>query len=58
MIKTLAAQVKQYKLPSLLTPFFMALEVVVDILLPKTMGLLIDKGIQTGSLPDIFRYGG
>lgn len=58
MIKTLAAQVKQYKLPSLLTPFFMALEVVVDILLPKTMGLLIDKGIQAGSLPDIFRYGG
>ena len=58
MIKTLAAHVKQYKLPSLLTPFFMALEVVVDILLPKTMGLLIDKGIQTGSLPDIFRYGG
>ena len=30
----------------------------MDILLPKTMGLLIDKGIQTGSLPDIFRYGG
>lgn len=58
MIKTLAAQVKQYKLPSLLTPFFMALEVIVDILLPKTMGLLIDKGIQTGNLPDIFRYGG
>ena len=58
MVKTLAAQVKQYKLPSLLTPFFMALEVIVDILLPKTMGLLIDKGIQTGSLPDIFRYGG
>ncbi len=58
MIKTLAAQVKQYKLPSLLTPFFMALEVIVDILLPKTMGSLIDKGIQAGSLPDIFRYGG
>ena len=54
MIKTLAAQVKQYKLPSLLTPFFMALEVVVDILLPRTMGLLIDKGIQTGSMADIF----
>ncbi len=58
MIKTLAAQVKQYKLPSLLTPFFMALEVVVDILLPRTMGSLIDKGIQTGSMPDIYRYGG
>lgn len=58
MFKTLAAQVKQYKLPSLLTPFFMALEVVVDILLPKTMGSLIDKGIQAGSLPDIYRYGG
>ena len=58
MIKTLAAQVKQYKLPSFLTPFFMALEVIVDIMLPKAMGLLIDRGIQTGSLPDIFRYGG
>ncbi|MEY8521626.1 ABC transporter ATP-binding protein [Lachnospiraceae bacterium 38-10] len=58
MIKTLAAQMKQYKLPSFLTPFFMALEVVVDILLPRTMGALIDKGIQTGSMPDIYRYGG
>lgn len=58
MIKTLASQVKQYKLPSLLTPFFMALEVVVDILLPRAMGSLIDKGIQAVSLPDIFRYGG
>ena len=58
MIKTLAAQVKQYKLPSLLSPFFMALEVVVDIFLPRAMGALIDKGIQTGNLPNIFRYGG
>ncbi len=58
MIKTLAAQVKQYKLSSFLTPFFMALEVVVDILLPRAMGALIDKGIQTGSMPDIYRYGG
>lgn len=58
MIKTLAAQIKQYKLPSLLSPLFMGLEVVVDILLPKTMGALIDEGIQTGSLPDIFFYGG
>ena len=58
MIKTLAAQVKQYKIPSLLTPFFMALEVVVDIFLPRAMGALIDKGIQTGSLANILRYGG
>ena len=36
----------------------MALEVVVDILLPRAMGALIDKGIQTGSMPDIYRYGG
>ena len=36
----------------------MALEVVVDILLPRAMGALIDRGIQTGSMPDIFRYGG
>ena len=58
MIKTLAAQVKQYKLPSLLTPLFMTLEVIVDILLPKAMGALIDKGIQTGNLSEIFRCGG
>lgn len=58
MVKTLAAQVKQYKLPSLLTPCFMAFEVIVDILLPKAMGALIDKGIQTGNMSAIFLYGG
>ena len=58
MFKTLLAQVRQYKIPSLLSPFFMALEVVVDIFLPRAMGALIDKGIQTGDLSNISRYGG
>ncbi len=58
MIKTLAAQIKQYKLPSILTPLCMSLEVVVDILIPKAMGLLVDEGISAGNLSNILRYGG
>ena len=34
MLKTLLKQVKQYKTASLLTPVFIMLEVVLDVLIP------------------------
>ena len=34
MLKTLAAQVKQYKRAAILTPIFTSLEVVMDVLIP------------------------
>ena len=54
MIKTILAQVKQYKKASILTPVFMVLEVVVDILIPRAMALLIDRGIQVKNVQNIY----
>ena len=34
MLKTLAAQIKQYKRSTLLTPLFTVLEVVMEVLIP------------------------
>ena len=57
MIKTLAAQIRQYKLPAILTPLCAAAEVFMEVLIPYTIASLIDKGIQAGSMPDIWKYG-
>ena len=45
MLKTLLAQVKQYKKSSLLTPLFAALEVVMEVLIPFITAMIIDQGI-------------
>lgn len=58
MVKTILAQVKQYKAASLLTPLFMALEVVMEVLLPFITAMIIDKGIEGGNLEAVFLYGG
>ena len=62
MIKTLAAQIKQYKKATLLTPLFTILEVVMEVLIPFDTASIIDKGINgndgAGDLPKVFIYGG
>lgn len=58
MIRTILAQVKQYKAASLLTPLFMALEVVMEVLLPFITALIIDKGIEGGNMKAVYLYGG
>lgn len=58
MLKTLLAQVKQYKTASLLTPLFAIMEVVVDTLIPLVINALIDKGINTRNIQAVYRYGG
>lgn len=57
MLKTLLRQVKQYKKASLLTPFFTALEVVMEVLLPFVTATIIDKGIQAGNIHKVYQYG-
>ena len=57
-IKVLAAQIRQYRLATALTPVFTLLEVLMEILIPYIMAALIDKGIQAGSMPKILQYGG
>lgn len=57
MIKTLLAQVKQYKKASLLTPLYAALEVVMEVLIPFITAAIIDKGIEAGSISKVYQYG-
>ena len=46
MIKTLARSIREYKKASILAPFFVAIEVVLEILIPYLMGYVIDYGVN------------
>ena len=50
MLKTLLAQVKEYKKPSILTPVFAVLEVFMEVLIPFLMANIIDNGIAKGNV--------
>lgn len=57
MIKTLLAQVKEYKTPSLLAPLCAALEVFFDMSVPFVIAKLIDQGVHAGNLAVAMKYG-
>lgn len=57
MIKTLAAQIKEYKKVSIMTPVFMILEVVFEMLLPFLMASIIDDGVEAGNMRHIYAVG-
>ncbi len=57
MIKTLAAHIKEYKKASIMTPFFMILEVIMETLIPFLMATLVDDGINKGNLNHVYRIG-
>ena len=58
MIKTLLRHVGRYWKAALLTPTFIMLEVVLDVLIPYVTAWLIDRGITAGNLSEVYRYGG
>lgn len=58
MLKTLGAQVKEYKKDSLLTPVFMILEVLFETIIPLMMASIIDDGIKKGDMRHIYLVGG
>ena len=57
MLKILAKQIKQYKKTALFTAFCTIAEVALEIALPLVTASIIDKGIQTGELKNVFLYG-
>lgn len=57
MLKTLAAQVKEFKKDSILTPVFMILEVLFETMIPLLMASIIDKGVETGDINHIYKVG-
>lgn len=57
MVKTLAKSIREYKLPSILAPIFVTLEVIMEVLLPFLMGTLIDDGINKSDMDYIWKTG-
>ncbi len=57
MIKKLLKSVREFKKDALLTPFFVVLEVVMEVVIPAVMALLIDKGIDAQNMGEIWKYG-
>ena len=58
MIKTLAAHIKQYKTASILTPLFMIVEVILEMMIPLLMASIIDDGVNAGDIDHIYKVGG
>lgn len=57
MLKRLLKSVREFKKDALLTPFFVVLEVVMEVIIPLVMALLIDKGIDGQDMAAIWKYG-
>lgn len=57
MLKTLGAQVKEYKKASIVTPVFMILEVIMEMIIPLMMASIIDDGVEAGNLHHIYVMG-
>ena len=57
MLKTLGAQIKEYKWASIATPVFMLLEVAVDTIIPLLMASIIDNGVNKGDTRHIYIMG-
>ena len=58
MFRKLASYVKEYKKSTSLTPIFVILEVVMEVIIPLLMAKIIDVGIQNGDVHYILEIGG
>ena len=57
MLETLFSQVKEFKLPSILTPVCMIGEVICEMIIPILMGRIVDVGIGGSDMNYIIRTG-
>lgn len=58
MNKTLLKSMREYKKQSILTPVFVILEVLMEVLIPFQMAKIIDVGINEKNMPYILETGG
>ena len=58
MLKTLGAQIKEFKAPSIITPLAMMLEVIMEMVIPLMMASIVANGIYAGILNHIYVMGG
>ena len=57
MIKTLAKSIKEYKKTTILSIFFIVLEVIMEVMIPFIMAILLDKGVNAGNINMITKCG-
>lgn len=57
LIKTLLVSVREYKKEALITPVFVTIESVLEIIIPTLMAYLIDYGISKKNMSFIFEMG-
>ena len=57
MLKTLGAQIKEFKKASIVTPVFMIAEVIMEMIIPLLMASIIDDGVNTGDMTHIYKVG-
>ena len=57
MIKKLAKSIREYKKQTILTPISVAIEVVLEVIVPYLMALLIDEGIYKSSMENTVKIG-
>lgn len=57
MIKRLSKCIREYKKASLLTPLFVALEVVMEVIIQYYMGKMLDYGVNLGDMNYIIKVG-
>ena len=46
LVKKLMESIREYKTASILTPVYVTVEVIMEVLIPFVMASLIDKGIE------------
>lgn len=57
MIKKLAKYIGEYKLPTILTPILITLEVIMEVIIPLRMADLIDYGVYAGEMDIVWKLG-
>ncbi|MBQ2285030.1 MAG: ABC transporter ATP-binding protein [Clostridia bacterium] len=57
MIKKLAKNIGEYKLPSILAPLAVTAEVIMEVFMPITMAQIIDKGIYGNNMNFVVKTG-
>ena len=57
MIKRLSKCIREYKLPTILAPIFISLEVILEVFIPLIMGELMDNGIDKGDTSYVVKAG-
>jgi len=57
MVKRLLSCIREYKKDAILTPIFVSMEVVMDVVIPLLMARLIDSGINAGDMNYIYKIG-